>query len=124
MRFIPTMLHGIGDYVFGLIVIGLPFLYGWTGSQRWVLIALGIFLLLYSVCTDYELGAARLLRVEAHMFLDVIFGLLMLILPRLLNFSRDSFAPTSVIGILSLLTILTKIPAQGAADYQTSQRKK
>ncbi len=93
-------------------MIGLPFLYGWTGSQRWVLIALGIFLLLYSVCTDYEFGAARLLRVQAHMFLDVIFGLLMLTLPWLLNFSHDSLVPTSVIGVLSLLTVLTKIPAQ------------
>jgi uncharacterized YccA/Bax inhibitor family protein len=113
MRFIPTMIHGITDYAVGMIVIGLPFLFGWTGSQRWTLIALGAFAILYSLCTDYELGAVRLVPMRTHLLLDAVFGVLMLVLPWALNFSQDSHLPMSVIGILALiLTVTTKTHAR------------
>jgi len=34
MRFIPTIVHGLADYIVGLIVVGLPFYFGWTGTSR------------------------------------------------------------------------------------------
>ena len=117
MRFIPTKIHGIADYVVALIVIGLPFVYGWTGAQRWTLIALGVFAVLYSLCTDYELSAVRFLTMPTHLLLDALFGVLMLALPWVLNFSQDSVVPMSVIGILGLmLTVTTKTAARGSAD--------
>lgn len=122
MRFIPTRIHGIADYVVALIVIGLPFVYGWTGAQRWTLVALGVFVVLYSLCTDYELGAIPFLRMRSHLLLDAVFGVLMLALPWALNFSQDNVVPMSVIGILGMiLTITTKMQPQGSAELQTAR---
>ena len=113
MRFIPTRIHGIADYVVAPIVIGLPFVYGWTGGQRWTLVAIGVFTIVYSLCTDYELGAVRILTMPTHLLLDALFGVLMLALPWVWNFSHDSVVPMSVIGVLALiLTITTKTTAQ------------
>ena len=115
------MIHGMADYVVGLIVIGLPIFYGWTGAQRWTLMALGVFVILYSLCTDYELGAVRFLRMQSHFMLDAVFAVSMLALPWILNFSQDSIVPMSVIGILGvILTITTKTAAQGSAEFRTS----
>jgi hypothetical protein len=56
MRIVPTMLHGIADYVVGFIVIGLPLYFELSGTSRMVLIALGVIVVLYSLPTDYKLS--------------------------------------------------------------------
>jgi hypothetical protein len=122
VRFIPTKVHGIADYVVGLIVMALPFVYGWTGTQRWTLTALGIFVIVYSLCTDYELGLLRFFQMRSHLVLDAVFGGLMLALPWVLGFSKDSIAPMSVIGILGLiLTVTTKTWPQHSPEFRSSR---
>jgi hypothetical protein len=117
MRFIPTKLHGVADYVVGLIVIGLPFLFGVGGGPRAALVLLGTFVILYSVLTDYELGAVRFLRIRFHLLLDALFGAAMLIAPSLLDFPADARWPVYVIGALSLLLAsTTQRRAQGTAS--------
>lgn len=54
MRFVPTLVHGIADYVVGMIVLGLPFYYGLTGSQRMPFVVLGVFVIIYSFFTDMK----------------------------------------------------------------------
>lgn len=41
MRFIPTLIHGILDYVVGVLTIALPFVLGLSGMPRTVLLILG-----------------------------------------------------------------------------------
>jgi hypothetical protein len=107
MRFIPRRLHGLADYIVGFVVIGLPLLYGWTGSQRTTVIVLGSFVLVYSICTDYEFGAISLFSFRSHLFFDLLFGFLMLAAPWLLNFSQDSFSPLALIGLLAIFFVAT-----------------
>ena len=120
MRFIPTALHGLADYVVGLIVAGLPFYFGWTGASRVTFVTLGVLVICYSLLTDYELGLVRVLRIRFHLLLDALFGLAMLAIPMLLHLPNDSRIPVYVIGVLSLLlSLTTKIRAQGTRSDAT-----
>jgi hypothetical protein len=115
MRFVPTMLHGIADYVVGFIVIGLPFYFELSGTPRMVLIALGIIVILYSLLSDYELGAVRFLRIRSHLLLDAIFGVAMLLSAWLFDFPNTRW-PIYAIGVVALiLAVITQIRAEGTA---------
>lgn len=116
VRFIPTTVHGFADYLVGLTVIALPFLLGSEGAARVVLIALGIFVLLYSLVTDYELGAIRFLRIRFHLLLDALFGIVMLVLPLTLDTTGTAQWPFFVFGILALaLVFTTRVRAEATA---------
>ena len=54
LRIVPTWLHGIVDYLVSVVVIALPFGFGWQGGARGVYVALGCIGILYSLMTDYE----------------------------------------------------------------------
>jgi hypothetical protein len=115
MRFIPTLVHGIADYVVALVTLALPFALGLTGVPRISLFVLGILVLAYSLMTDYELGIVRFLRIRFHLLLDALFGIAMLMMPWLFDLSNASW-PFIVIGALALvLTFTTQIRAIGTA---------
>ena len=114
MRFIPTIAHGLADYIVGLIVLGLPIYFGWTGASQVTFLALGLLVICYSLLTDYELGLFRVLRIRFHLLLDALFGIVMLVAPALLRLPNKAHVPLYVIGVLSLfLSLTTKIRAQG-----------
>ena len=118
MRFIPTLVHGVIDYIVGLVVIALPFMLGFQGATRLTLVALGIIAILYSLITDYELGAVRYLRVRFHLLLDIVFAVAMLALPSLLEFPPDLRWPNYLIGVAALVLVATtEIRATGTAKH-------
>jgi hypothetical protein len=121
MRFLPTMIHGVLDYLVGLLVIVLPFALGLQGSQKWTLVLLGLLVIVYSVLTDYELGLVRYLRIRFHLLLDAIFGLAMLLMPWLLDFPANARWPNYVLGVLALaLVAVTDVRALGTAATRTN----
>jgi hypothetical protein len=88
MRFIPTIVHGLADYAVGLVVMVLPFYFGWAESRRVAFVALG--------------------------FLVICYSLTKLLAPTLLSIPSNGSAPVYSIGVLSiLLSFTTKIRAQG-----------
>jgi hypothetical protein len=120
MRFIPTIVHGLADYVVGLIVIALPSYLGWTVNARIVFVTLGLAVIIYSLLTDYELSLVRLLRIRFHLLLDVLFGVAMLLAPTLLHLPPDGCMVVYMIGALSVfLAFTTKIRAHGSASKAT-----
>jgi hypothetical protein len=59
IRFVPTRVHGIFDYVGGIALISAPFLFGFfsVGGIAVILpMVLGVGLIVYSLLTRYELG--------------------------------------------------------------------
>ena len=119
MRFIPTRIHGLADYLVGLVVMMLPFFYDFRGTPQFVLVLLGGLLLLYSFMTDYEVGVVRFLRVRFHLFLDAVFGIIMLVMPRVIDFPGDSRWPITIIGVVALfLAATTQTRAAGTASIQ------
>jgi hypothetical protein len=117
MRVLPTVFHGILDYIVGLVTIGLPFMLGLQGAQRAVLIILGAVVIFYSVITDYEFGFVRFLRIRFHLLLDALFGLAMLVSPWLLDFPPQARWPNYVLGVLALVVVATtEVRARGTAS--------
>jgi hypothetical protein len=51
LRFIPTKIHAVADYVVGLVLV-MPFVYGMSGVARFVLIARGAAAILYCLVTN------------------------------------------------------------------------
>jgi hypothetical protein len=101
MRFAPTLVHAIADYVVGIIVAVLPLYLGL--SARMTFIALGIAVICYSLLTDYELGLVRFLRIRFDPLLDALFGVAMLAAPSLLHLTGRDATIAYVIGALALV---------------------
>ena len=69
---IPTRIHGYLDYLVGLVLIASPWLFGFAdgGPEQWIPIILGVAALTYSLMTNYELGAVRVIPMPVHLMLD------------------------------------------------------
>ena len=118
MRIIPTRIHGLADYMFGIVLIGLPYLFDtWIdrGPKVWVPMILGIVSLAYSLMTRYEMSIVGLIPMRVHLMFDVIGGLLLATSPFLFGFSGRIWVPYVVLGVaeigLSLLTNTQPGPA-------------
>lgn len=59
MRFLPTKIHGLLDYLVGIALIAAPNIFQFSqvgGAAVAVPRVLGVGLIVYSVFTDYEWG--------------------------------------------------------------------
>jgi hypothetical protein len=108
MRFIPTRVHGILDYLTAILLIALPWILGLSdqGLERWLPIVLGVGVLLYSVLTRYELGLFKVIPMPAHLGLDIAGGLVLAASPWLFGFSEQARIPFLVIGIFEVIVSL------------------
>lgn len=115
MRFIPTRIHGIIDYVVGALLILAPFIFGFAtgGAEMWVPIVVGVGTILYSLFTNYELGVMRTLSMRSHLWLDGIMGAFLAVSPWLFGFSEIVWVPHVVVGLLEIgAALMTKtVPA-------------
>ena len=111
MRFIPTRVHGLLDYLVGLLLIAAPWVFNFArgGAETWVPVALGVGALVYSVFTDYELGLVKRLPMGTHLTLDLLSGLLLAASPWLFGFSEFVWVPHVVLGVLEVgASLMTK----------------
>lgn len=81
MRFVPTLVHGIADYLVGAGMILLAFATGATGAGFVAYLLLGLLAIAYALATDYELGWRPILTMPAHLAFDAGFAVAMLLLP-------------------------------------------
>ena len=104
---IPTKLHGIIDYLVAVILIAAPFILGFAdgGPAQYATIGLGVFVVAYSMLTDYELGAVRLFSFPAHLVLDVVFALALIASPWLFSFSTLIWWPHVLFGTAALAVV-------------------
>ncbi|MGF1635304.1 MAG: hypothetical protein ACFCVE_15760 [Phycisphaerae bacterium] len=104
MRFIPTRVHGILDYLGGVLLIAFPFILDFNSQVATILmVAVGVTVLLYSLFTDYELGVSRKIPVVVHLALDGLGGLLLLVSPWLFQFDDINVVwPFVLMGLVEL----------------------
>ena len=107
-RPLPTRLHGIIDYGLGGLLMISPWLLGFArgGAETVVPVLLGAALLGYSLCTDYELGVARLIPMRAHLALDLGGGALLALSPWLFGFGSAVRLPHLFLGLLGIALAL------------------
>lgn len=104
MRFIGTKTHGYLDYIVGALLIAAPWLFGFDKNDAavYIPVILGASAIVYSLLTDYELGAWPELSMRTHLALDLASGVLLAVSPWLFGFADYVWAPHLIFGLLEI----------------------
>ncbi|HEY0060347.1 MAG TPA: SPW repeat protein [Flavisolibacter sp.] len=125
MKFINTKTHGYLDYLMGALLIASPWIFDFDrgGAETWVPVILGVSALLYSLLTDYELGASPQISMRTHLMLDLASGVLLALSPWIFGFSDYVWKPHLVLGILEIgASLFTKtVPSRERKTHLRSQ---
>jgi hypothetical protein len=108
MRFLPSRLHGVIDYLWGVALLASPWLFGFADvtAAKWIAVVFGVGAILYSAVTDYELGLVRILPMVLHLGLDGLAGALLAASPWLFGFADRVFWPHLAFGLFSVVASL------------------
>lgn len=125
MKFIPTKVHGILDYLVGGLLMATPWLLGFEDNTliTWIPVILGGSTWFYSLFTNYELGAIKLLPMPLHLIIDFLSGLLLATSPWLFGFADYIYLPHLVLGSTEIVVTLFShtVPAnEKLKDYPVS----
>lgn len=112
MRMISTKTHGMLDYLTGATLLAAPKALGLDDvpTAARVLQMAGAGAAAYSLLTDYELGALKLLPMPAHLAMDTASGVLLASSPWLFGFAgngRRYWLPHVLVGTTEVLAALT-----------------
>jgi len=109
MRFLTTRTHGVFDYVFGALLIASPWLldFAFDGPETWVPVFTGVFVIGYSLFTDYELGIGRSMSMPTHLWMDGLAGIVLATSPILFGFAQVVWIPHLALGITAVAGALT-----------------
>ena len=105
MKFIPTQIHGVLDYIGGLVLIACPWLFDFAdgGAAMWTPVVIGAGMIGAAMFTDYELGLVRAIPMRVHLAMDAAFGVLLAISPWLFQFDHLVWIPHVVFGVAEIL---------------------
>ena len=112
VRFLPTKVHGVLDYVVGIALILAPNIFQFSsmgGPAAWIPRVLGVVLIVYSLVTNYEWGVFKLVAMPYHLVIDFLAALFLAASPFIFGFFRDSpnvWLPHLVVGIAVLLVVI------------------
>lgn len=122
MRWIPTRVHGVLDYLWGVSLLATPWLGGFArgGAETWIAVALALGAILYSLLTDYELGVARVVSMRGHLLLDLLGGAFLTASPWLFGFADRVWLPHVAFGLFSVAaSLMTQIRVQRHAPARS-----
>jgi len=108
MRLLPTRVHGVLDYLVGIILIAAPWLFDFArgGAETWVPVVLGAGAIIYSLMTDYEMGLSRSISMSTHLSLDLWSGIILAASPWLFGFHDYVYMPHLIVGLVEIGTSL------------------
>src|SRR6266496_6544432 len=114
IRFVPSSVHGIFDYIGGIALIICPFVFGFfsVGGIAVILpMVLGVGLILYSLLTNYERGipALKFIPMPVHLILDFVAAVFLVVAPFLFGFANQGlnvWLPFVVAGVGVILLVL------------------
>ena len=103
MRFIPTRIHGVLDYLYSALLLAAPWLFGFAdgGALQWMAMLAGAGTLVVSLLTDYELSLRRWIYLPTHLALDVVAGLLLAWLAYLVGGEHGHWLILAGLGLFS-----------------------
>ena len=113
---IPYFVHGVLDYLAGVLLIVAPFLFGFdSGAATAVSIIAGVLVLGVAASTDGPTSLTNAIPVSVHVILDLGLAVLAIAAPFLFGFSDES-APTAffiAFGVFEVLAVIgTRFPRQ------------
>jgi hypothetical protein len=114
MKTIPTYIHGILDYIVGIVLIAAPNLFGFAdigGPAVYTARLVGVLVLLQSLITRYELGLLKILPMKTHLTFDYVLSIFLALSPWLFQFNHNPnnvWLPHVVVGVaVFLVTLMT-----------------
>ena len=124
MRFIPTHVHGVLDYVVGVLLILAPRILGFQngGPEDRIPVILGVATLIYSLLTRYELGLFKVIPFRVHLGIDFVSGVFLAISPWVLGFSERVWVPHLLVGLFEIGASLMSQPAPVEGTHPTSEK--
>ena len=129
VRFVPTAVHAVFDYVGGVGLIASPFVFGFYGTGGIAVLLpmiLGTGLIAYSLLTDYELGVPgmRVVPMWMHLTVDFVASALLAVAPFLFGYSGQGlnvWLPQVIAGVgVMLLVLVTKTHPQTAVEVSAA----
>ncbi|MDQ4142944.1 MAG: hypothetical protein M3198_04225 [Actinomycetota bacterium] len=99
MKFLPTRIHGILDYLEGVLLLVLGGLT--AGSLRLMCLVIGLAILGLSVLTRYELGIVKLVPMPIHLAVDGVAGVALLATAA----ANWGITLAPVVAVIAILTI-------------------
>jgi hypothetical protein len=121
MKFLPTKVHGVLDYLVGLALIFAPNIFNFTsvgGAAVFIPRLLGIVLIIYSLFTKYEWGIIKVFPMPYHLVIDFLAALFLALSPFIFGFYKDSanvWLPHFVVGIVVILVVLVSQTQPGGS---------
>lgn len=112
MRFLPTKIHGVLDYIVGIALILAPNIFMFSDgpvAATTIPRILGAVLIIYSLFTKYEWGVFKMLPMPYHLVIDFLASLFLAISPWLFGFSGEAlnvWLPHVVVGVAVILVVL------------------
>jgi len=108
MRFLSPKVHGIMDYLIGVVLLLAPNLLGFADAEPaavWIPRVLGVLILGQALITDFSVGLIHILPWRIHLVLDYVLGLFLAVSPFLFGFADNgwnAWVPHVVVGLLIL----------------------
>lgn len=129
---IPTKVHGVLDYVVGIVLILAPMIFGFSsigGAAVLIPEIIGVGLIIYSIFTDYELSLVKVMPMKWHLILDFVAGVLLALSPWLFGFAdapANAWVPHLVVGVVVILVVFlsNKTPGEEMGGEMTSEQSK
>jgi hypothetical protein len=108
MRFLPTSVHGVIDYLWGMALLSTPWVFGFADvpATKWTAVVFGLGAILYAALTAYELGIIKILPMSLHLILDGLGGIALAASPFLIGFSDQVYWPYVLFGLFSVTASL------------------
>lgn len=112
------------DYIVGALLIAAPWLFGFDKNDAavYIPVILGAAAIVYSLLTDYELGAWPEISMRTHLGLDLASGVLLAVSPWLFGFAEYVWAPHLIFGLLEIGTALMTKRSPGEDRVRRQQR--
>ncbi len=122
MRFLPTKVHGLLDYLVGIALIAAPWLFQFQdvgGMAVYLPIVLGVGLIVYSIFTNYEWGLVKVLPMPYHLVVDFVAAALLALSPWLFGFANqkwNAWVPHVAVGVVVILVVLVSKTQPGKSN--------
>jgi predicted anti-sigma-YlaC factor YlaD len=127
IRFLPTKVHGVLDYLVGLALIFASNIFGFSdvgGAAVNVPRVLGVVLIIYALFTNYEWGAWKILPMYYHLIIDFLAAAFLALSPWIFGFhdeKNSAWLPHVIVGVVVILVVLV---SQTTPGKMTTTRKK
>jgi|SRR5690606_3408034 len=111
MRFISRSFHAVLDYLSGIVLLGGPWLFGFSDIvvARNAMVICGVLVLGMSPFTNYEGGIVKMVPMSTHLWADLFVGLFLATAPWLLFFDEEVFLPFLALGLFSMIVSLLTV---------------